>query len=447
MLWAAVLATVSLGCLAVGVALFHEHLTGPPRRLRAASAVLLISFALGQAYLLATWYSARGRRPPLNAPRVRRALTLLLPGLAVCYVLSLTGGGGDEHGYVFRVEAAAWATVTLAWFLAAPGPAQTLDRFVTRPRTATALAAATWAVLLALGVEATARVFVAARLPETVAARADIFAPQQRTADASRHDAHLLIVGDELSRALDALGDDRRVSLVRAVLPGCGIEHYATALPALLARHPADIAVLCISVGTDLTDSPAPRCCFNWRDLGLTQWAAAEGWIAQPAYMIAAPDGDEPATCDSSPHRLALCRTPQDARLQTRWKAVETAFESIAATCQAEQVELVVLAMPADFQIDERLLERYARLSGCRRDELDLALPQRKLVVLTSRAGAAFIDTRPELAPLAGGAYLPDGSRLTDRAQTIVQGALAAWLQRRLSRTIAARPTPERSTR
>ena len=133
--------------------------------------------------------------------------------------------------------------------------------------------------------------------------------------------------------------------------------------------------------------------------------------------------------------------------MQTRWKAVEAAFESMAAICQAEHVELVVLAMPADFQIDERLLERYARLSGCRRDELDLGLPQRKLAAGAARAGAAFIDTRPELAPLAGGAYLPDGRLLSERAQTIVRGALAAWIQSHLSRAIAARPTPARSTR
>lgn len=425
---------VPLGCFALAAVQIAEHCEGTsPQPLRAASAVLLILFAVLQACFIARWFK-QSRPRPLTRVDAWKTLRVLLVGVGATYGICLAAGLDRSAVYAFRAAAALWATLCVAWLLDSAVRWPRLERLVSSKT----LLAGAWIVVALFGIELAARGWLHSQGSRELVATAVALASQRDDGFGPR----VLVVGDESVSSADAPQVGMRV--VRAATNRAGVEQYAAAVPELVERLEVNAVVVYFSVA-DVVAEPAVRSLFRWQDLGLARLAANWGLLSSPELRRQSPDGE--LAPDLAAKELSICRAPLDERLRRRWESVEAAIADAARACRGQGVEVVLVAVPADFQIDPLRLARASRQAGYQDREIDPVLPQRRLAVIGSRSGIDVLDPRPELAALGAAALVPGGRGFTPRGRATIDEAVGRWLDARLARTASTKTLVSQSAR
>jgi hypothetical protein len=147
----------------------------------------------------------------------------------------------------------------------------------------------------------------------------------------------------------------------------CGLGHLRGACP--------DVLLVFFSVGQDVATMPLESDWFDWRHLKLAD--VARSWChAIESTEVALPS---PRDTGALIRELAVCHAPSDEATDLRWKKALTHVGRLHRQCQRANVEMVLVAVPADFQLNGVLLESLRRQAGYARDSVDLTLPQRRL--------------------------------------------------------------------
>src|SRR5207248_1969632 len=136
------------------------------------------------------------------------------------------------------------------------------------------------------------------------------------------------------------------------------------------------------------------------RELRLAQFLVPRGGRAASPFAA-----DEPAETlaelqaflrDCGP-RLAVCRTPIDAEMHGRWNSTFLRLDQLIGGCRAQQLPLALVVVPSQFQVNASLCETLRRRMGYARGQLDLDLPQRRLMVFAEGRSLPVLDLLPYL--------------------------------------------------
>lgn len=96
---------------------------------------------------------------------------------------------------------------------------------------------------------------------------------------------------------------------------------------------------------------------------------------------------------------FADCLRPAaSAKLQAGIAATHDALVQLRRWCDAHGTQALVVAIPAEQQVDSEARARWLQRFGLATEHLDFDLPQQRLAALVQEAGLAFFDLTPEFA-------------------------------------------------
>ncbi len=272
-----------------------------------------------------------------------------------------------------------------------------------------------------------------------------------RSGDASSNASHLESA---------ALGGS--LAPVEFALPGLDIVHIAASgarltdyvregLPRACAERP-DLLLVFISVADDLVGDAPPRGAFggdglasarvvarwtNWRLAADDRPEAAA--LKMPADSIARTSAGQSSTA-TRPSRwedyvrmcgpqLIACRKPVDPAMQSRWKSLFASLDALDAKCRAENIPLALVVTPSPLQTNGALLEAVCRRQGCGKQDIDLDLPQRRLVVYASQHKRPALDLLPSLRQSSEQPFVHQSRTWTEAGRATIARTLDSWLR------------------
>jgi hypothetical protein len=250
-----------------------------------------------------------------------------------------------------------------------------------------------------------------------------------------------------------ALGDetilsgDRQNSCLRAVerlqpganvynfaMPGCHPGHYAHQMRLDVARFHPQLVLAFISVGREIRPAPA-NSLLSWQALSMARRLWRPPLAASPAATEAALDYE--AYLRLMGDRLLLCRTPLSTSAQRRWNELLGQLDRLTAECRQKRVALVLVLVPADYQISPQTCQAAGRRIGCEAERLDLELPQRRLIAFAAEHDAMVIDLLPNFRAATEPPFCRHRQQLSEHGHRIAGRVIGDWLSARNLTTIA----------
>jgi hypothetical protein len=227
-------------------------------------------------------------------------------------------------------------------------------------------------------------------------------------------------------------------------VPQTSPREYAAQLETTVAACRPDVVLVCISVASDITEAPPLPGAFNWRSLHLVQRSLALSGRN-------APYGDRPGECstestdaasskclDDAARQLEVCRVPVQDRLQARWREVFAHLDGLFQRCRNDAITPILVIMPCEFQIDERLRETLCRRAGYREDQIDADLPQRRLAAYATDRGIQMLDLMPHLRASRAPSYRCDADHFNKHGNSLAASVLCDWLESQYGSTLLA---------
>jgi hypothetical protein len=458
------LAALAAGSLAAGGIFLAAHLRDSTSQSYRASAgvFLLVAVAVQLRLMRCGWRS--GTLAQLRLDRRPLFWRWLAVGPVVCYLLALALGPDPAAFHVFVAALAAWKTLAFVPLALSPATRQRLARRLAVPAV-TRLGRAAFLLSAALLVsEATVRLyaFVAGdSLPATYVARGRRLPPGElfrgREVNSQGYwDAEFQNKPRPGVFRIAALGDDALLAgsaesnylaeIERSVpgieiynfgLPDAGPREYAAQLGHEVAACRPDLVLTFLSLGDDVTRQLPTPGAFDWRGLGLYQFAArltaAPGMALDDACEV-----DRESYLRAAAGQLAVCRTPLDEAMLARWDESLAWLDRIARYCERNGIPQALVLLPGEFQVSPALCEGLCRNAGYERGQVDLDLPQRRLAAFANERELPLFDLLPHLRAAAEYPFERNGPRLNDGGQRLVAEALGDWLRRRYGTQVTA---------
>ena len=460
-------ASVAVICLAAGLVFLWQHVTSEvPQPYRASAGLILVVLALLQLRML--WdILRRGNTEAKGLFYGRLFWRWMFIGLVLCYVAAIVLGPDASAGYVLAAALAGWYSFTLV-SLVVPGRARESVLSVARRPVVQKLG---WLLLFATAtptaVETSLRIYdllVGNRTADAFVARSQRLPPG--TIWKGRLVNNLGYWDDEFRPAAGSglyrvavLGDTATLSgtvetncLARLEYRIAGIEIYHFGLSEAgprqyvaqfvhdVSQFDPHLVLTFISVGDDITQSlPAPGA-FDWRSLRMYQLAAP--WLDSPCGLPASLASSNTVTSRREDYlreaaeRMVVCRTPIDEPMRRRWREALSYLDEMVEACRSRQMKLALVLVPDEFQVNDVLLGELCRRAGCRPEQFDLELPQRRLSSFAERRGLAVLDLLPHLRAAGRTAYRRNDGRFNDRGNQLVAEALGRWLEMQLADAI-----------
>ncbi|MCL6502627.1 MAG: hypothetical protein K6T86_08070 [Pirellulales bacterium] len=414
---------------------------------------------------LLTWW---WRLPVEVVPLVQLGRSMLV-GVVVCYFLAVSLSE-LELQYVYPAVLAVWYTVSLAvvalplesWQRLLPAASWPAMRWLGRAVTYLALAVAGMEAGLRLLDLAGGHRMRAAYLAQSLKLPAGSVVRGRTVNSLGYWDDEFDVYPAPGTFRIAAVGrgstlwarGNGMLALLEQRVPGVevynfGLAHgtpreYAAQLAGDVATHHPHLVLVFISTGEDLVDAvPAPA----WssiRSLRLyqvfCQWVGAAGRVEPPAQPYEADEGHGgyEAYLNRRARTLALFRAPIDAEVEQRWQAAFDDLRRLIQHCRQRDLPLAVVLVPDELQYRPVVRDALCRRVGCRPAQLDLELPQRRLVRFAQRHDVPTLDLLPYFRASDEPLARPDTAGWTPQAHRLASDAIARWLQMRFGGLIAA---------
>jgi hypothetical protein len=251
----------------------------------------------------------------------------------------------------------------------------------------------------------------------------------------------MTLSGDVRSNCLDQIEQlNRGVDVYNFGLPGVGPREYAAHVIHDVGRYDPQLVMLFISVGDDITSQLPMPGMFDWRGLHLYQ-AGARLFSDSPSVRpvskeLTVETQAESSTCRRDylrrcAGRLSVCHTPLGGHMRRRWQEVEAQLQDVARECRGRNMPLVIVVVPADFQVNPVLCDSMRRRLGYTPEQVDLELPQRRLREFAEAADVPLLDLLPEFKADGAQLYARHHSRWNQRGNTKAAQVIDAWLRSR----------------
>lgn len=254
-------------------------------------------------------------------------------------------------------------------------------------------------------------------------------------------DAAALGAASELNFGVQVVGELPRVELLSCELPDAGLREFAAVVRCkVLPRKPA-LVMICVSAADDLLPAARDDGPLSWSHLRLLQCGAL--WLNRTYSCEKKPQRPTSATgnpdyeleLDRLAAQLATCCADRDDCGPSRWLAIRRDLADMFAACRNRDVEVVLVVVPAPFQLDSGLWSRVVRRSGFRAEQLDVRRPQQRWAALAVEHQVPLIDLLPAMLA-ASGADAKRGQSLGIRPEQVAGDLLAGWVEKRFDLTL-----------
>jgi hypothetical protein len=260
------------------------------------------------------------------------------------------------------------------------------------------------------------------------------------------------------TRCIAALGDsfavgpavaygDNYLNLLEMNLPhtevynfgvsGTGPREYLAILRREVWTYHADLVLVSVFVGNDITELAATPRHFDPRRQ-LTYLLVSRGWrLAREHWRKsdATRDAGAPAVLPLSQktfaeieaRRLEVCRVAPPASLERKWRRTLDDLGAIAADCRRHQVPCAFVLIPDEFQVNRTVLDEALALRGLTPSDVDLELPQRRLLDFCASRSIACLDLLPVFKGVMD-TYAPRDTHWNAKGNRLAAQEVARWL-------------------
>ncbi len=245
----------------------------------------------------------------------------------------------------------------------------------------------------------------------------------------------MLLSGNEQTNVLGQLehrlGD---LEALRFALPAAGPREYATVLAQDVASYRPDLVVVFITLADDvLSDREPPHLLdFDWQGLRLCQWSAAmlsqRGGLSVSALPLRQwPDYEH--YLRQAATQLSICRATVRAETAEGWRRTFEQLERLAEESARRAIPLALVLIPCRYQVERHLRDQLCRRAGCRPEQIDLGLPQRRMIEFAASHDIPLLDLLPHLQAADATLYVRHGDDWNDAGNRVVAQTLARWLR------------------
>jgi hypothetical protein len=299
-------------------------------------------------------------------------------------------------------------------------------------------------------------------------------------------------IADNFLRLLE---DSLSTDVCLAGLPGWDVRNAAGFMKGAGRDLQADLAVLCFSIGSDVTGVPLPgrvyqgnlyftgsqdplrnlmrksRLFVVFKQLHYRRWLrnlrrmrdpdiAAARTLARERHNL--PKGvpyfegmfgesiaidqrtpADPGFLQRQADNLILYARQPDPRLESWWEQAEAQLLDFDTACRAAGCRWVLLAAPAEIQVDPAVQKAVLQQAGAHRDDYDFTRPNRRLEHFALAHGLTFVDPTSELLAAAQETgtrqYIPNNGHWNVPGNRLIASILATHIKR--STALAADPS------
>jgi hypothetical protein len=220
---------------------------------------------------------------------------------------------------------------------------------------------------------------------------------------------------------------------------GIGPREYLTILRRDVWRYRPDLVLVCVFVGNDITESMATPRHLDPRQLA-TYLLVTRGWRlfrARCSEGVLRARTGPPADATGLPpevfeevesRRLEICLRSPTPALEKKWQSALGYLAEIAAECRRHDVPLRAVLIPDEFQVNVAVLTQALKSHGLGRADVDLSMPQRRLLDFFANRGVPCLDLMPAFASDSD-TYAPRDTHWNARGNHLAAGRIRSWLE------------------
>ena len=207
-----------------------------------------------------------------------------------------------------------------------------------------------------------------------------------------------------------------------------------------------DIVMVALFVGNDLTDGAAPAGGFELQDRAVSI-AARRGWrLLREWYRRERAGQQSPVSLHSADtrlqsgftlsrqtyldlevERLGISRKSLAGAHEEGWLRALSHLRAMRDECRGARVKYGIVIIPDEFQANPALRDELLTLGRVPRDDIDLRLPQRRLLDFCRTEGIACLDLLPYFAN-SSDLYLAQDTHWNEKGNLVAAQAIAPWL-------------------
>jgi hypothetical protein len=83
--------------------------------------------------------------------------------------------------------------------------------------------------------------------------------------------------------------------------------------------------------------------------------------------------------------------------MEKKWQHALRELDHLVAACRQRGVRVAIVLIPDEFQVNVAVLDEAQHLAGLTRGQIDLDLPQRRLLAFFAQRGVPCLDLLPAL--------------------------------------------------
>jgi lysophospholipase L1-like esterase len=232
---------------------------------------------------------------------------------------------------------------------------------------------------------------------------------------------------------LTRLADQAGVEVGNFGVSGAGPREYRAILEQDVRQVQPDLVLVSIFVGNDITETlPQPRH-LDPRRHALYLFGQRALYLVRERFRN---EGEPPARGQGmSPEtfrevearRLAVCVKEPSPALEKKWQRTLEDLERIIAGCRQRGVPVAVVLIPDEFQVNAAVLGAALQEAGLAREQIDLDLPQRRLLEFFAQRGVPCLDLLPAFRTVPD-TYAPRDTHWNVRGNHLAARHIAEWL-------------------
>jgi hypothetical protein len=222
---------------------------------------------------------------------------------------------------------------------------------------------------------------------------------------------------------------------------GAGPREYRAVLQRFVWTYRPDMVLLSVFVGNDITEALATPRHMDPRQLSLyllvsRGWRLAREQVRRPAES-APKDPQRRVSAALSPEtfrevearRMAVCLKASPRGMEKKWRRALEDLDAIVRACRQRGVRLGVVLIPDELQVNPEVRDEALKEAGARSEEVDLELPQRRLVAFFEKREVACLDLLPLLKKHPH-SYAVRDTHWNAEGNRLAAEAIAAWLSK-----------------
>jgi hypothetical protein len=232
---------------------------------------------------------------------------------------------------------------------------------------------------------------------------------------------------------LTRLAGEASVEVGNFGVSGAGPREYRAILQRDVWQVQPDLVLVSVFVGNDITETLQQPRHFDPRRhalyvFGKRAWCLVRERFRNEGEPQARGQGMSAETFrEVEARRLAVCVKEPSAALEKKWQRTLEELEHIIGECRQHGVRVAVVLIPDEFQVNATVLGEALAEAGLAREQIDLDLPQRRLLEFFAQRGVPCLDLLPAFQSVSD-TYAPRDTHWNVKGNHLAARHIAEWL-------------------